>query len=1289
MAPRIDSGGGGSGSDDEEDEEPRKRRAVSDSESGSGGSTDGSSSPMSDEGFVSQSGDTRSDSSDGGGGGGDGTAGDSDTDLPPPDSRNSGNGFESRSGDTTTGQNGDDDPDGDPTPPEDPPDTPPQDSAPPEDSPTPPPENDSNDTRDTQTGGQSDTDSSATNNSGPPPTYTELSPADQQVARRFGENSEEFDRFDVADVNKQADGTYDITLTEQAREEQAVESFLAENPAYDKEDVSGAELQEDGTFSIQFTGEGESTFIGQNFEETATTQEAPSIAERLQNTQGEDATGVFDQGLEEGEGAIAEQAGKIENTVLEENPGLDETDVKIGLTENNEFEVTITEQGREDLRDQQQERADELLSGVTALEPDGAQDVSERAVQSSTPGNSDVGTTGTRQSRSRGRNPRTSESALSSQPTLGSETTATPPRTRQREERFGDIDFSAPTDALERATGVDVPFGGDPDADEVERFTDETIGEQGSEFVGRTIGDPLREFGENARQADVFADENVPGFARAVRESPLSDPDGTRVGELERNEPADIGPGEAIGNLAIATGNIAEDAPRVPGAALEAVEGAGFLLEGTTVAGGSEEEFDRRAEQAALFGAAAASRVAERARDNPGPFAGEALLGFGAGRVVSATRVGRATSNVADASAARRSVGRFTPDVGRARERVPDVEVTRDPNAGAVEIDDSLLSSPDVSRPDVSISDRVPDAPNVRDRVPSRADITERVPDAPSRSDVTETVTDVAGRPREAAVSVADTATDVVNRPRSAVADADPPDIRAAAQSARNRVRQEGVAARFRAAEGVNRVQDLPRDVQRRLIASQRRVGSGTSRVRDRARQELTNLRFRAAEGVERSVVTNPSAAVAGLRDRARSSIAGTSSTLGNARDRLRQEGTALRFAAAEQIRRPSGSSRSGVLPTGVRDLTVRVGDPDTGRNVAQSDAGTVPDEFLPGDRTIRDAGDGDDAGIFSSFDDSTDSVTDDGQEPFIDESFESDLSDAERARATGTRSDQPTGVQVQRRTPPETETPGETEFDSPQSPTVSIESVTGGIGGGVGGGEEPTGGSDVTDPTISPVGETPEDTVSGFPTGDTDTGVRQVDEVDTDTNTEADPTPDIYTARDFDTGIRSGGDTDTRVRTAVFAAEQADTATRDDTDQAIRAGSPSATRPRTGSDSEEDTEIEESGAERRFGGVAFGPDPLTPGWFEETATDIATGGQSGRITPSQDELEDQPAVARASGSLPTRQFLEGGETRDRVEAAQAFLSFGTVGEEPSDQEENDGEEFTLFDEDDGDTGLL
>lgn len=90
-------------------------------------------------------------------------------------------------------------------------------------------------------------------------------------------------------------------------------------------------------------------------------------------------------------------------------------------------------------------------------------------------------------------------------------------------------------------------------------------------------------------------------------------------------------------------------------------------------------------------------------------------------------------------------------------------------------------------------------------------------------------------------------------------------------------------------------------------------------------------------------------------------------------------------------------------------------------------------------------------------------------------------------------------------------------------------------------------------------------------------------------------------------------------------------------------------------------------------------------------ATKLATGGAVADIAPTQEQLESEAVSDQAVGTLPTKQFFAGERVRGEIEAAQDFLSFGTVG---GDDEEDSEDTFFDFgdgsdDNDDEGTGAL
>lgn len=439
---------------------------------------------------------------------------------------------------------------------------------------------------------------------------------------------------------------------------------------------------------------------------------------------------------------------------LEDPPQDEELNVDTGgLTEDTTTtESSTTSQsteggGRDSSPDTNQ--SDTTEQDPTAEEPstEAKKQSTDRANQSVSLGTTGLGTSGTNQSRKRDRTPRSNQSPSLSTTTLGTSGTEQSRKRQQTTrasqsqdfsastigttqgksnrstggsedtEELTDIDYSEGFDEFEEhTTGINLPFGGDEDVDEVERFVDEQIGERGSEFVSQNISPTLEEIGKPRTEPGGSA---LGSFAAPFQLSQQA----VRGQELQV--------GTSANPFALASANIAEDAPRVPAVALEGVEGANFLLEATPAAGGSEKLFDKRAGLAADFAVDVAEAEAERAKNNPETFATEALIGLGAGQAVGATRFVPSGSKLADSSAARRAATQVTPDSSSARNlasksstldlrtpvtkvesRTPDVSVTRDPDAGLVDIDPQLkqqltqktsidLTTPDVSLPSV------------------------------------------------------------------------------------------------------------------------------------------------------------------------------------------------------------------------------------------------------------------------------------------------------------------------------------------------------------------------------------------------------------------------------------------------------------------------------------------------------------------------------------------------------------------------------------------------------------
>lgn len=606
-------------------------------------------------------------------------------------------GFESRGGDTYTGGGGDAPPDD--TPPE------PEGGTPPTG--TPPTGTGSNGQNGNETTGQggngtegqSGSGSSTTTESTPPPSWDDLTADEREVGRDFVKENKQYDRDDIADVERQPGGDFTITFTEEAQRDQVAQGFLEDNPAYDRDDIT-VTLGEDGDASISFTDSGTDTYIDQNYEAGDTAGEAPEGAENFLNTQGEDVTTVYGQGAEVGSGSVAEQAQGIESDILESNPGLTADDVAVNLKDDGSFSVELTESGRQDYAEQQVNRIEgfeeaggtqpdnaaaepdqQAFEEAGGMEVDNAVDPTEEAIEEFEQGGA--------------MQPDNAVDTLEQADEIGGDATTYADRElqvgeqqervrsdveQQLEQQGVDTDrvdinverteggFSAEVvpEQREQYDDVDWSLGlGDPEKDEVEQFVDETIGVGVGNWVSKNVADPLR----------------------------------------ESTNP------EAPNRWALGAANLVEQAPHLPGAVLEGVEGAHYLLEATPVAGGSEEQFDERAAEAVAFASMAAGAAAARAKKEPGTFAAEALLAYGAGRAISATRYGGVTRGAVDLSAGRRAFGRYTPNTRRVTDAAPDsprsldmrssvtrakeraaggISVTRDPDAGVVDIHPDL-----------------------------------------------------------------------------------------------------------------------------------------------------------------------------------------------------------------------------------------------------------------------------------------------------------------------------------------------------------------------------------------------------------------------------------------------------------------------------------------------------------------------------------------------------------------------------------------------------------------------
>ena len=234
---------------------------------------------------------------------------------------------------------------------------------------------------------------------------------------------------------------------------------------------------------------------------------------------------------------------------------------------------------------------------------------------------------------------------------------------QQQQEQFGDIDWSA---------GL-----GDPDEDEVENFVDETIGQGGSEWVGDTLAG-----------TDRYLDEN-PG-----------DNWFTQLGNT--NAKTLVG--------------MAKSAPQAPATVLEGVELTTYLAGGTRIVSGDNQVFVDRADQTLDATERVVSEGIAEAEENPTKALSQVTGGAALGRVFSLSRLGT-SADVDVATAARRATGDYadTAGTGASRaatlaSRAPDISITRDPDAGVLDVDpmlwqqigDAAPDRPSISRPDVT-----------------------------------------------------------------------------------------------------------------------------------------------------------------------------------------------------------------------------------------------------------------------------------------------------------------------------------------------------------------------------------------------------------------------------------------------------------------------------------------------------------------------------------------------------------------------------------------------------------
>jgi len=431
------------------------------------------------------------------------------------------------------------------------------------------------------------------------------------------------------------------------REEAALDQYLQENPSYNQSDIADVETTEGGEFSIEFTSSGQREYVDQNLQGTEQMGSAPEGAEQLMSRSGEDATVVYDQGAEVGDGPIAEQAADVEQEVLEDNPSLDANDVRVNVSATGEFSVELTEEGRNEVREAANDpnRANQSVSlGTTGTGTTGTQQSRNRAEQRASEGASfgttGMGTSGTEQSRERAQTQRAGESVSLGTTGFGTTNDVSQPalqevddtsaggadaqaqnadQTGEREEQFGDIDWS-------------LGFGGPED--EVEQFVDEGIGDEGSEWVGETISNPLRDVADAAGESKLLAS------------GPSAVPTGV-AGPLLGQDRDTADTAETYLDV---TANAAEDLPQAPGAALELVETNKYVY--GPALGGDVSESGSRASEVAVVGGMIAMNEGERAVKNPNRAVAEASLGVLSGRAGLAARRAATGANAIDSGAA-------------------------------------------------------------------------------------------------------------------------------------------------------------------------------------------------------------------------------------------------------------------------------------------------------------------------------------------------------------------------------------------------------------------------------------------------------------------------------------------------------------------------------------------------------------------------------------------------------------------------------------------------------------
>ncbi|WP_435125378.1 hypothetical protein [Halobaculum sp. D14] len=170
---------------------------------------------------------------------------------------------------------------------------------------------------------------------------------------------------------------------------------------------------------------------------------------------------------------------------------------------------------------------------------------------------------------------------------------------------------------------------GDGATDEVEQFVDDTTSNIGDWFRGK--GQSLEEAANRraARSANSGVTSASTGPAATLR----------------------IG-----GEFAGAAGSVAGELAELPAVGLEAVEGAGYLVGGLPVAGGSRPETFRRLGVGADYAKRAAGQTIRNAKRNPRNFAAETFVSAGLGAASQAGKLSRVTPD-ADTSIRRSATG--------------------------------------------------------------------------------------------------------------------------------------------------------------------------------------------------------------------------------------------------------------------------------------------------------------------------------------------------------------------------------------------------------------------------------------------------------------------------------------------------------------------------------------------------------------------------------------------------------------------------------------------------------